>query len=105
MVLGINWLDVLLGLVLPMLVALVTNNVANAAVKAVVLAVLAAISGIVQALIAVGGDLTVMDWNGAMSAAVTTFLIGVGMHFGLLKPVGLTGKDSVLGRTGANSDR
>lgn len=98
MIVTVNWLTLLLGVVLPMLVQLVTANVANGGLKAIVLAVLAAIAGLVQALFDVGGDFTVVDWNTAFSAALTTFLLAVGLHFGLLKPVGITGKDNVIGR-------
>lgn len=93
---GLNWLDILLGLVLPMLVALVTNNVAAGGWKAIVLALLAAISGVVQELVNAAGVLEGFDWDTAASHAVWTFLFAVGLHFGLLKPVGITGKDNVI---------
>lgn len=97
MVIGLNWLNILMALILPMLVAVVTNNVASSAVKAVVLAILAAITGLVTELINVGGVLTGFDWDTASSNMVWTFLLAVGLHFGLLKPIGLTGAGGAIG--------
>lgn len=84
------------GSALPMLVALVTARVASGSVKSVMLAVLSAVAGIVNELVAVGGVLPDMDWNSTVSQAVLTFLIAVGLHFGLLKPAGVTGSDGSI---------
>lgn len=99
MVIGLSWLGILMALILPMLVALVTNNVASSAVKAVTLAFLAALTGLGQELIDAGGILTGFDWATAASNMVWTFLLGVGLHFGLLKPIGVTAKDGLIQRS------
>lgn len=92
-VIGLNWLNIVIALVLPMLVALFTSLQASGAIKAVVLAVLAAITGLAQELINAGGVLTGFDWDTAASNMLWTFLLAVGLHFGLLKPLGVTGRD------------
>lgn len=92
----INWLTLVLGTGLPMLVAFITAQEANAGLKAVVLAGLAAVGGILQELVSVSGDLGALDWNASLANATTVFLIAVGAHFGLLKPVGLTGSDGSI---------
>jgi hypothetical protein len=92
----LNWLMLLSGVLLPMLVALATAQVANSGVKALVLAVLAAVSGLANELYSVGGDLGAYDWNSGLANAVTTFLVGVGLHYGLLKPLNITGRTGVI---------
>jgi hypothetical protein len=96
-VIGLNWLNIVMALILPMLVALVTNNMASSSVKAITLALLAAISGLVVELINAGGVLDGFDWDTAGSNMLWTFLLAVGLHFGLLKPVGITGRDGAIG--------
>jgi hypothetical protein len=94
--LDLNWLDLFLSLVLPMLVALVTARVAHPGLKATVLGLLAAVTAVVQGLIDVGGHLSAVDWSGTFSGAVWIFLVAVGLHFGLLNPAGLTGSTGAI---------
>jgi hypothetical protein len=98
--LDLNWLTLVLGLVLPMLTGLVTARLAHAGLKAAVLAVLSAVGGIGNELYSVGGVLAGFDWSAALANAVSVFLIGVGLHYGLLAPTGVTGKNGTL-QTGA----
>lgn len=93
--LDLNWLTLVLGLVLPMLTGLVTSRLAHAGLKAAVLALLSAIGGILNELYSVGGVLAGFDWSAAVANAVSVFLIGVGLHYGLLKPTGVTGANGV----------
>lgn len=92
----INWLTLVLGTGLPMLVAFITAQEANAGLKAVALAVLSAAGGVLQELVSVGGVLGAVDWNASLANAVTVFLVAVGAHYGLLKPVGVTGSDGAI---------
>ena len=98
--LDLNWLTLVLGIGLPMLTGLVTSRLAHAGLKAVVLALLSAVGGIVSELYSVGGVLAGFDWSAALADATTVFLIAVGMHYGLLKPAGVTGSNGTL-QTGA----
>lgn len=91
MVITLDWLTVLTGTGLPMLVALVSARVASGGVKATILAALSAVAGFLLDLQNVGGDFAAMSLSASASAAVTVFLIGVGAHFGLLKPLAVTG--------------
>lgn len=80
-------LTMLIGLILPIVVALVTTRVTSAAIKAVLLAALSTITG------AVGQYLTSptgWDWKAAVLLATGTFIAGVGSHFGLWRPTGVT---------------
>lgn len=92
----LNWLLVLTGFVVPMLTALVTKQVSNAGLKASVLAVLSAVGGVLTEIQSVSGDLSAMSWNATLANAVGVFLLGVGLHFGLLRPTGVTGSEGVI---------
>jgi hypothetical protein len=95
-VIDLNWITLLSGTLLPFLVALVTARLAWAGLKAIVLAVLAAIAGLINELYGASGVLANVDWSSAGANAVTTFLIAVGFHFGLWRPVNLTGANGTL---------
>jgi small-conductance mechanosensitive channel len=75
-VIDLNWIMLVSGTVLPFLVALVTARLARAGLKAIVLAALAAVAGFAN--------------------DITTFLIAVGMHFGLWRPTNLTGVNGTV---------
>lgn len=90
--------SLLVGVVLPALVALVTKQVASSGLKAWVLLALSAVSAVAVQVVQSGA------FNG--TAAVNTFLItfvtAVAAHYGLLKPAGLTGTDGVIQTGTAN---
>lgn len=80
-------ISVLVGVVLPLLVGIVTNSNTQPDVKAVVLL---GFSGFTSVATEFGQTLTTgsaFDWGTVVVAALATFLTGVGVHFGLLKPV------------------
>lgn len=92
----LDWITLVSGVLLPMLVALVTAQLASPGLKAVVLAVLSAVSGVLNELVAVNGDFAAIDWKLSAGNALTVFLIGVGLHVGILKPTGVTGTDGSI---------
>jgi len=70
--------------------------------------VLSAVGGVVSELYSVGGEFAAMNWNGTLSDALTVFLVGVGFHYGLLKPLGATGTDGAIATAvpgGVGADR
>lgn len=87
----LNWLLLLTGTVLPVITGLATNRLAHPGLKAAVLALLSAVAGLLNELYSVGGDTLAYDWSAGLANAVTVFLLAVGLHFGLLKPTGVTG--------------
>ncbi|MFI6495907.1 hypothetical protein [Nonomuraea typhae] len=90
-------LSLVVGIVLPLLVGYVTKESWSGGVKAVILAFLAAVSGFVtEALDAVNAG-TSFDWRATLVAVLGTFLVAVGMHYGLYKP---TGAAEAVGRAG-----
>lgn len=82
-------IGLLVTLVLPVLVGLVTTRVTSAGVKAVLLLLLTAANGFLVELGSAGPGYNVA--NGVFYAAVS-FVTAVAVHFGFLKPTGITGK-------------
>ena len=78
----------LVSTVLPLLVGLVTRTVTHGGVKAVLLAGLASIAGLLSELLASINSGTAFDVGLALIVALGSFLIAVGMHYGLWKPTG-----------------
>ena len=87
------WLTMVISVFLPMIVALVTKQLASGSVKAVLLLFLAAVTGTATQIAAANG---VFDLKDAVVATVMSFIIAVGMHFGLLSPTGLTGSEGKI---------
>lgn len=85
MILDAQTLGLLIGTVLPLLVGLVTTRVTSPAIKAIALAGLSALTGFLTELTTPSFELksAILTWLGA-------FLVAVGMHYGLWKPVGAT---------------
>lgn len=81
-------IQLLVSTVLPLLVGLVTTKFTNGGTKAVLLAALALVTSL---LVELGNALAAgvaYDLGAGLLLAIPTFLIAVGMHFGLWKPVG-----------------
>lgn len=89
------WLGLLVSTVLPVLVGLVTTRVTHAGTKAVLLLALSTITAFVVEYAAPGPD---YDVGTAVVLAGVSFGTGVLIHFGLWKPVGVSGKaqDSIV---------
>lgn len=89
------WLGLLVSVVLPVLVGLVTTRVTSAGAKAVFLLALSTANGFVVEYAAPGPGYHV---GTAAVLALVAFGTGVLAHFGLWKPVGVSGKaqDSLI---------
>lgn len=87
------WLTFAVATVLPALVALVTSKFASSALKGVLLAALSAVAGVLTTVQANGGQ---FDWKVALTGFVMTFVTAVAVHYGFLKPVGVTGSDGAI---------
>jgi len=81
------------GTLIPVLVALVTKAHASAGVKAVVNALLSAIAGVATVAVAQEGRL---DIGHVLVAIGVTWFTSVTTHFGLLKPICVTGADGAI---------
>ena len=81
-------LTLLSGTVLPLVVGLVTTRDTNSSRKAIILAALAVLIPLCSELANALTTQTPYDVGLAIMTALGTFLIAVGMHYGLWKPVG-----------------
>lgn len=91
--LPLDLLNLLLAAVLPMATALITARFANSGVKSIVLAALTVISTALQQVFDDSGD---FYWRPFLITTAFQFTISVGLHFGLLKPTGVTGAHGKL---------
>jgi hypothetical protein len=89
------WLNLLISTALPIVVAIVTKRFANSQVKAVVLIALSVITGWLTSLQATGGS---FELKSAITSTIVSFVTAVAVHFGLLAPAGVTGRDGVISR-------
>ena len=81
-------LSLVIGVVLPLLTGLVTRETANAGVRAVVLAVLATTTSFLTEWAHTLAAHTPFDVGGTLLTVLGTFLVAVGMHFGLWQATG-----------------
>lgn len=87
------WLNMVISTFLPIIVALVTKRFATGNVKALVLLLLSAVTGTLTSIQASGGT---FDLESAITGTVISFITAVGIHFGLLGPTGVTGRDGTI---------
>lgn len=89
-------LNVGINVLLPLLVALVTNQLASSGLKATLLLFLSAVSGfLVSWLDAVNGGVP-FDWSQAVLTVLSGFIVAVASHFGLLSPLNITGSNGLI---------
>jgi hypothetical protein len=98
-------ISLVVGTLLPILVAVITDRVAQGAVKAIVLLGLAALTSFLSSwLVALNGGLP-FDFAQAAFGVLITFIVAVAVHFGFWKPVNLTGSQGQLAKVGPDSTR
>ena len=90
-------IGLLVSTILPLLVGLVTSKFADGGLKAVILAGLAAVTGLLTELGASIAAGTAYDLGTGLVLALTSFLVAVGIHFGIWKPTGITAKAQEAG--------
>lgn len=90
-------LSLLASTVLPLLVGLVTTRATDPGTKAVLLAALSVLIPLVTSLADALRDGQPWSLQGALTLALTGFLVSVGMHYGLWKPTGVAAKAQDVG--------
>lgn len=83
-------LQLVLGVVLPVLVGLVTTRATSAGRKAVLLAALSVTTSLLTELVAALQAGTVYNLGLALVLGLGTFIVAVATHYGLLKPTGVS---------------
>lgn len=81
-------IQLLISTVLPLAVGLVTKTTTNGGTKAILLAGLALLTSLLTELGQAIANGTPYDIGQGLLLALPTFLIAVGMHFGLWRPTG-----------------
>jgi hypothetical protein len=94
----VTLLTLIVGTVLPVLVALVTTRVTSSGKKAGLLAGLSAGTGFLSELLDALQAGVPYDVFAGLVTAITVFIVAVALHFGLWKPTGVAAK--VQGDTG-----
>ena len=89
-------IQMLVSTVLPLLVGLVTKTVTRSGVKAILLAGLALITSLLTELGQALSNGVPYDLGQGLLLAIPTFLIAVGLHYGLWKPTGASAKAQAL---------
>jgi hypothetical protein len=92
-------LQALASTVLPLLVGLVTKRSTSPGAKAVLLAALSVLSSLLSEVASALQAGVTYNLGTALLAALVTFLIAVGMHYGLWKPTLVADKAQALGST------
>lgn len=90
-VVDVSWpliIGLVVSTVLPLIVGLVTKYQTRPGVRAVLLAGLAALTGLLTELGNALTSGTTYNLGTGLILALTSFLVAVGFHFGLLKPTG-----------------
>ena len=98
-------ISLLVGTVLPVVVAIITNRVADGATKALALLALSALTSfLTEWLVALNGA-EPFDFSQAAFGVLTTFIVAVATHFGFWKPAHVTGAEGAASKIGPNSTR
>lgn len=85
-------LGLIVSIILPLIVGLVTKVVTHGGTKAVILAALTAVTGILTELLNAVTSGQVFDLGAALLLWLGSFLVAVGMHFGIWKPTEVSTK-------------
>lgn len=96
-------ISMIVGTLLPILVAVITDRAASGATKAVTLLALAALSSFLSAWLVALNTGGAFDWSQAAFGVLVTFVVAVATHFGLWKPANVTGSSSPTSRVGLDS--
>jgi hypothetical protein len=96
-------ISLVVGTLLPIVVALVTDRAASGAAKALTLLALSAVSSFLSAWLVALNTGYAFDWSQTAFGVLVTFIVAVATHFGLWKPVGASGSDSPVAKVGLDS--
>lgn len=96
-------LGVLASIVMPALVGLVTTRATSPRVKAIALAALAVITNLLTELASALQNGTDYNLGLALTLGLGTFVAAVAVHYGFLKPTGVSAAVQDAGVTGRHS--
>lgn len=88
--------NLVVSFVLPLVIQLVTNSSAPEPVKAVITLLISAIVGAITPFLTGVQTWPPSDWWAVILSAASVFLTSILAHYGLWKPVGVTGSDGSI---------
>lgn len=94
-----DWLNIAINFFLPTVVALVTARFASGGLKAVVLLALSAVSGFLVSWLDAYNTAVAFNFSQAGVTVLVGFAVAVLTHFGLFKPLAVTGRDGAIQTT------
>ena len=86
----VSTLNLLVGLMIPLLVGLVTKEVTSSGIKGLLNALLSAVAGVLTVVIDNGGSWAFTQ--DMITVGVNTFLISIAAYYGVYKPTGASQK-------------
>lgn len=86
----VQLIQLIVSVLLPALVGIVTQSRTGSDVKAVLLVGLSIVAGILGELLNAWNAGVAFDLGSSLFAAVGTFVVAIGVHFGFWKPTGIT---------------
>lgn len=95
---AVGIITLLVSIVLPALVALVTQRLTSPGIKALTLLGLAVVTGFLSELASSLSTGSSYDLDAALLNWLAVFLIGALTHYGLLKPLNITGTNGVIAK-------
>ena len=87
----ISVLTIIIGTILPILVALVTTRVTSSAVKAWLLTTFTLVSTVLQSLLASHVSGIPFELGAILLTAIQQFIVSIAIYYGLWKPTGIAG--------------
>lgn len=91
--LDMYWLNAVISIFLPIIVALVTKQTASGTWKSLTLLALSIVTATLTQIQASGGTFDLVE---TAKATLLSFVVAVATHFGLLKPMSVTGTDGAV---------
>jgi len=88
-------LTLAVGTLLPAVTAFVTHRFATAIVKTAILALLSLLTAAGETAVTNGGD---FDAGAFLTTAVVQLILGIAVHYQIMKPAGLTGSAGAIAR-------
>jgi hypothetical protein len=96
---GVQLLQLLVAVILPVVVGLVTTRVTKPGAQAILLLLLSVVTALLTELLAAVTAGVAYDLGAGLLLALSTFVVGVAVHYGLWKPTGVTAKVAEIGVT------
>lgn len=86
-----QWINLVVDVILPAVVALVTAREAHPGLKSTILFILSTLSGSLTSVLQATSSGVPLTWNNVATTVLIGFATAILAHFGVLKPANITG--------------